>query len=98
MLYCPGNVAYGTSKAAVAYLTKQVGSEYIQDGVVVNAVAPGRIITGREGSRVEGNGAKPMHTFWLVCFSTEMLAAVLFSRAPQQIIPTVIFEVIVFTV
>ena len=54
VLYCPGNVAYGTSKAAVAYITKQVGSEYIGDGVVVNAVAPGRILTGREGSRVEG--------------------------------------------
>ena len=54
MLHCPGNVAYGTSKAAVAYLTKQVGCEYIQDGVVVNAVAPGRILTGREGSRIEG--------------------------------------------
>ena len=48
MLYCPGNVAYGTSKAAVAYMTKQIGSEYIQDGIVVNAVAPGRILTGRE--------------------------------------------------
>ena len=57
VVYCPGNVAYGTSKAAVAYLTKQVGSEYIGDGVVVNAVAPGRILTGREGSRVEGTDA-----------------------------------------
>lgn len=60
VLYCPGNVAYGTSKAAVAYLTKQVGSEYIQDGIVVNAVAPGRILTGRPGSRIEGARVCPV--------------------------------------
>lgn len=53
MLHCPGNVAYGTSKACVAYMTKQIGSEYIREGVVVNAVAPGKIITGRPGSRLE---------------------------------------------
>lgn len=35
-------------------MTKQIGSEYISDGVVVNAVAPGRILTGRPGSRIEG--------------------------------------------
>ena len=57
MVWCPGNAAYGTSKAAVAYLTRQVGSEYISEGVVVNAVAPGRILTGREGSRSLAQGA-----------------------------------------
>uniref|UniRef100_A0A7S4R8A5 Ketoreductase domain-containing protein n=1 Tax=Alexandrium monilatum TaxID=311494 RepID=A0A7S4R8A5_9DINO len=58
MLYCPGNVAYGTSKAAVAYMTRQIGCEYIREGVVVNAVAPGRILTGRAGSRLDAQSAE----------------------------------------
>eukprot|EP00965_Chrysotila_dentata_P239537 6203166-Pleurochrysis_carterae.AAC.1 len=52
IVYCPGNLAYGTSKAAVAYMTKQIACEYVQQGIIVNAVAPGRILTGRPGSRV----------------------------------------------
>ena len=54
MLACPGSLAYGVSKAAVAYMTRQIGVEYIQHGIVVNAVAPGRIMTGRPGSRIAG--------------------------------------------
>jgi NAD(P)-dependent dehydrogenase (short-subunit alcohol dehydrogenase family) len=56
MVHCPGSLAYGVSKAAVAYMTRQIGVEYIKDGIVVNAVAPGRIMTGRPGSRVSGEG------------------------------------------
>ena len=56
MVACPGSLAYGVSKAAVAYMTRQVGVEYIGHGIVVNAVAPGRIMTGRPGSRMHGEG------------------------------------------
>merc|ERR1712000_658655 len=61
MVYCPGNVAYGTSKAAVAYITRQVGCEYIGEGIVVNAVAPGRILTGRVGSRLDAANDDERH-------------------------------------
>ena len=49
----PNNIAYGCSKAALNYMTKQVAIDFIKYGIVVNAVAPGRILTGREGSRSE---------------------------------------------
>ena len=45
------NIAYGCSKAALDYMTRQVAVDYIKDGIVVNAVAPGRVLTGRLGSR-----------------------------------------------
>jgi NAD(P)-dependent dehydrogenase (short-subunit alcohol dehydrogenase family) len=49
LLAVPGDVAYGTSKAAVAYLTKQVARDYVAKGIVCNAVAPGRILCGKVG-------------------------------------------------
>jgi NAD(P)-dependent dehydrogenase (short-subunit alcohol dehydrogenase family) len=48
-LAVPGDVAYGTSKAAVSYLTKQIALDYVARGVVCNAVAPGRILCGKVG-------------------------------------------------
>lgn len=38
-------VAYGTSKAAVAHLTRQQAAEYGERGIRVNAVAPGPVET-----------------------------------------------------
>ena len=57
MVHAPNSCAYGASKAVAAYLVRQVGCEYIRHGVVVNAVAPGRILTGRAGSRGRARGA-----------------------------------------
>ena len=37
MLYNPGSLAYGVSKAAVVYMTRQIAAEYISQGIVVNA-------------------------------------------------------------
>ncbi|MCJ2177953.1 SDR family NAD(P)-dependent oxidoreductase [Novosphingobium album (ex Hu et al. 2023)] len=37
--------AYGSSKAAVAHLTRIAAAEYAQQGIRINAVAPGRVDT-----------------------------------------------------
>lgn len=41
----PKNPAYGASKAAVAQLTKSIAIAWANDGIRVNAVAPGFIVT-----------------------------------------------------
>lgn len=53
MVASPGDVAYGTSKAGVAYLTRQVAVDYAAQGIVCNAVAPGKILTGKAGRAVD---------------------------------------------
>ncbi|WP_207002752.1 SDR family NAD(P)-dependent oxidoreductase [Trinickia mobilis] len=50
MISAPRNVAYGTSKAGVVYLTRQIAADYAAHGIVCNAVAPGKIMTGKPGS------------------------------------------------
>lgn len=42
----PGHCAYTVTKAAVAHLTRQLAVDYGGQGIIVNAVAPGRVITG----------------------------------------------------
>jgi NAD(P)-dependent dehydrogenase (short-subunit alcohol dehydrogenase family) len=42
----PEAMTYGVAKAGVAHLTRQLAVDFARDGVIVNAVAPGRIITG----------------------------------------------------
>ncbi len=44
MVACPGNIPYGTSKAAAAYMTKQIAVDYAVHSIACNAVAPGKII------------------------------------------------------
>jgi NAD(P)-dependent dehydrogenase (short-subunit alcohol dehydrogenase family) len=46
MIACPGDIAYGTGKAAAVYLTRQIASDYAAQGIVCNAVAPGKVVTG----------------------------------------------------
>lgn len=52
MVCCPGDIAYGVSKAGVVYITRQVAVDYAKHGIVCNAVAPGKILTGRDGVAV----------------------------------------------
>jgi glucose 1-dehydrogenase len=46
MVGSPGHVAYSTSKGGVVNLTRQLAVDYGARGVLVNAVAPGKIMTG----------------------------------------------------
>jgi glucose 1-dehydrogenase len=46
MVGSPGHVAYSTSKGGVINLTHQLAVDYGKQGILVNAVAPGKIMTG----------------------------------------------------
>ena len=50
MICAPNDIAYGVSKAGCVYITRQIAADYAKDGIVCNAVAPGKIITGKGGS------------------------------------------------
>ena len=48
----PGNCSYGVSKAGVDYLTRSVARDYAADHIVCNAIAPGKMLTGKSGHAV----------------------------------------------
>jgi glucose 1-dehydrogenase len=45
MVGAPGHVAYCTAKGGVVNLTRQVAVDYGPRGIIVNAIAPGKILT-----------------------------------------------------
>lgn len=49
MVGAPGHFAYAVSKGGLAQLTRQIAVEHGRDGIVCNAVAPGKIVTGAAG-------------------------------------------------
>jgi NAD(P)-dependent dehydrogenase (short-subunit alcohol dehydrogenase family) len=53
MIACPEDVSYGTSKSGVVYMTRQIAADYAADHIICNAVAPGKIITGKSGRATE---------------------------------------------
>lgn len=46
MIGPPGHVAYATSKGGVVNLTRQLAVDYGRHGILINAVAPGKIMIG----------------------------------------------------
>ncbi|HIG9191487.1 MAG: glucose 1-dehydrogenase [Atopobium minutum] len=53
MIAAPQDLAYGVSKAAIDYLTRQVATDYASQQIVCNAVAPGKIQTGAGGRAID---------------------------------------------
>lgn len=49
MVGVPGHFAYAVSKGGLVQMTRQIAVEHGRDGVLCNAVAPGKIVTGAEG-------------------------------------------------
>ena len=53
MISSPEDCSYGVSKSAIVYMTRQIASDYGRDSIICNAVAPGKILTGKGGRAVE---------------------------------------------
>ncbi|WP_441279218.1 SDR family NAD(P)-dependent oxidoreductase [Tardiphaga sp. 172_B4_N1_3] len=53
MIACPEDIAYGTSKSGVVYMTRQIAADYAKDHIICNAVAPGKIVTGKPSRAAE---------------------------------------------
>lgn len=49
MVGAPGHFAYAVGKGALVQMTRQIAVEHGRDGILCNAVAPGKIITGTPG-------------------------------------------------
>ena len=49
MVACPGDLPYSVSKGGIVQMTRQIAVDHADDLIVCNAVAPGKIITGKPG-------------------------------------------------
>ncbi|RWG03096.1 glucose 1-dehydrogenase [Mesorhizobium sp.] len=49
MVACPGDFPYSVSKGAIVQMTRQIAVDHAEDLIVCNAIAPGKIITGKPG-------------------------------------------------
>jgi NAD(P)-dependent dehydrogenase (short-subunit alcohol dehydrogenase family) len=49
MVGAPGHFAYAVSKGGLVQMTRQIAVEHARDGIICNAVAPGKIVTGAPG-------------------------------------------------
>jgi NAD(P)-dependent dehydrogenase (short-subunit alcohol dehydrogenase family) len=47
MIAAPRDCPYGVSKAGAAYITRQIAVDFAKDLIICNAVAPGKIVTGK---------------------------------------------------
>jgi NAD(P)-dependent dehydrogenase (short-subunit alcohol dehydrogenase family) len=53
MISAPRDFAYGVSKAGGVYMTRQIAADYAKYLIICNAVAPGKILTGKPGVAVD---------------------------------------------
>ncbi len=53
MIAAPEDCSYGVSKSAIVYMTRQIAADYGKHNIICNAVAPGKILTGKGGRAVE---------------------------------------------
>lgn len=53
MIAAPHDFAYGVTKAGNVYMTRQIAVDYAKDMIICNAVAPGKILTGKPGVAVD---------------------------------------------
>ena len=53
MVGAPGHSAYAISKGGLVQMTRQIAVEYGTAGIICNAVAPGKIVTGAVGDLSE---------------------------------------------
>ena len=49
MVGCPGHFAYSVGKGGLVQMTRQIAVDYGPQGILCNAVAPGKIVTGTPG-------------------------------------------------
>lgn len=49
MVGAPGHFAYAVGKGGLVQMTRQIAVEHGRDGIMCNAVAPGKIVTGTTG-------------------------------------------------
>jgi len=49
MVACPGDFPYSVSKGAIVQMTRQIAVDHAEAGIVCNAIAPGKIVTGKPG-------------------------------------------------
>ncbi|MET3858823.1 SDR family oxidoreductase [Rhizobium sp. OAE497] len=49
MVASPGDFPYGVSKGAIVQMTRQIAVDHAADMILCNAIAPGKIITGKPG-------------------------------------------------
>jgi glucose 1-dehydrogenase len=45
----PGHFTYAVNKGGLIQMTRQIAVDYARDGIICNAVAPGKIVTGTPG-------------------------------------------------
>ena len=49
LLACPGDFPYSVSKGGIVQMTRQIAVDHADDLIVCNAIAPGKVITGKPG-------------------------------------------------
>ena len=60
MVGCPGHFAYSVGKGGLVQMTRQIAVDYGPQGILCNAVAPGKIVTGTAGDLRRARRAWPM--------------------------------------